>query len=431
MSVTVAVNPAAGPVLAILDRLCEGYAPRDFAVRLVDETIVDADAGQPVRFTFILRHPGALREMIWPFNKASVGEAYIFDDIDVEGDIEAFLGLMRHWARRREELSAVEKIGLLRQILGLPRQARPRSERWARLSGGRRTLARDRQAVQYHYDGPPSDFFAIFLDRHMQYSCGYFADPDDSIDAAQEQKLDYICRKLDLKAGERLIDFGCGWGGLIAFAARNYGVRTLGVSVSQKQIEWCNREIDAHGLRGRCRVEYMDYRTVPETEPFDKAVSVGFIEHVGEKMFPTFFGKVHRLLRPGGLYLHHGITFRPFTPFPPWRAFALKYVFPDGELVPITNTVDHMAGAGFEVRDVENLREHYALTLRRWLRRLEERHADAVRLADEVTYRIHRIYFAGAIHGFRTGIYNLYQTLVVKSAGDVSALPLTRAAWYR
>src|SRR6266478_6276831 len=134
MSATTTVNPAVRPTLAILNRLCEGYAARDFAVRLGDDIILDPDAGQPARFTLALQHPGALREMVWPFNKASVGEAYIFGDIDVEGDIEAFLGLMRHWARRRQEFSAVEKLGLLRQILGLPRQARPRPERWARLS---------------------------------------------------------------------------------------------------------------------------------------------------------------------------------------------------------------------------------------------------------------------------------------------------------
>ena len=143
-----------------------------------------------------------------------------------------------------------------------------------------------------------------------------------------------------------------------------------------------------------------------------------------------FIGKVWRLLCPRGLYLHHAITFRPNTPFPPWRAFALKYVFPDGELVPITKTLHHLAVAGFEIRDVESLREHYIYTLRCWLRRLEESYAEAVRLTDEVNYRVFRIYFAGAIQGFQTALYNLNQTLVVKSGSDVSGLPLTRGDWY-
>ncbi len=234
----------------------------------------------------------------------------------------------------------------------------------------------------------------------MQYTCGYFADANESIDQAQERKLDYVCRKLCLKPGERLIDFGCGWGGLITFAAKNYGVKAVGVSISKEQIRWTNREIEKMGVGDRCRIEYLDYRKVPEAEPFDKAVSVGFMEHLGEKMMPTFFSKVWRLLRHQGLYLHHAITYRPNTPFPPWRAFALKYVFPDGELVPITKTLHHLAGAGFEIRDVESLREHYVYTLRRWLERLEENHAEAARLTDEVNYRIFRIYFAGAIQGF-------------------------------
>jgi cyclopropane-fatty-acyl-phospholipid synthase len=426
-----ATNPAIQPKLAILNRLCDGYSPRDFAVRFWDGTVVDPDPGHAAKFTLAFQHPGALRQMIWPFNKANVGESYIYDDINVEGNIQDFLALMRHWERMRQTLSAFEKLSLLRQILALPNAARPRPQRGAKLVGTQRTIDRDRQAIEYHYDGPPSEFYALFLGRMMQYSCGYFADPDESLDAAQERKLDTICRKLQLKPGERLIDFGCGWGGLIMFAAKNYGVQAVGVSISKRQIAWCNREIAAKGLTDRCRVECMDYRAFPETEPFDKAVSVGFIEHLGEKLMPVYFSKVWRLLRPQGLYLNHGMTFRPFTAFPPWRAFALKYVFPDGELITITKTVDHLARAGFEVRDVESLREQYAYTLRSWLQRLEENREEAIRVTDDVNYRIFRIFFAGAIHGFRTGIYNLHQTLVVKSGNDVSGLPLTRASWYR
>jgi cyclopropane-fatty-acyl-phospholipid synthase len=431
MSQTVPTAPAVRPSLAILDQLTADYPARDFAVQCWDGTVVEPGAGQPARFTLVLQHPGAVRQMLWPFNKAALGEAYIYDDIDIEGDILGFMPLLRHWQRQADGLSVLGKLGLLRRLLALPAGGRPRDRRGADLRGRPRTSDRDRQAVEYHYDGPPGEFFALFLDPHMQYTCGYFADPDEPIAAAQEHKLDHVCRKLRLRPGERLIDFGCGWGGLITFAAEHYGVEAVGVSISRRQIEWCNREIAARGLRDRCRVDYMDYRAVPESEPFDKAVSVGFIEHLGEGMMPVFFEKVWRLLRPRGLYLHHGITIRPFTPLPAWRAFALRYVFPDGELVPITRTVHHLAKAGFEVRDVESLREHYVHTLDRWLRRLEARHADAVRLTDEVNYRIFRVYFAGAMQGFGTGLYNLHQTLAAKSADGESGLPLTRADLYR
>jgi len=264
----------------------------------------------------------------------------------------------------------------------------------------------------------------------MQYSCGYWKTPEDEVDTCQAQKLEHICRKLQLKAGERLLDVGCGWGGLITYAAKHYGVEAVGVSIAENQIKWARERIAREGLGDRCRVEFSDYRNIAETAPFDKAVSVGFIEHLGLKSMPTFLDKVHRLLKPGGLYLHHGITMRPFAKYPPWRQFALKYVFPDGELVTVDETVRELGRAKLEVRDVESLREHYAYTLRRWREGLEANYEEAKRLTDEITYRIYRIYFAGAALGFVNATYNLHQVLAVKSEDRMSGLPLTRAAWY-
>lgn len=430
MNQVVATDAARAATLAVLERLNRGYAPRDFAVRFWDGSTVEPEPGEPARFTLVLNHPGALRLMLWPFNKASVGEAYIYDDIDLEGDLRSFFRLMAHW--QLHKLSALEKAGLFRKLLALPSTGgKPRPERAAKLPGSQRSLARDQRAVQYHYDDPPSSFFALFLDKYMLYTCGYFADPSEDIDTAQERKLDYICRKLRLKPGERLIDIGCGWGGLITYAAKHYGVRSFGVTVCGQQVEWAKRRIAELGVGDRCEVKFQDYRELSEAEPFDKAVCVGLTEHLGEKMLPTLFGKVYRLLKPGGVYLHHGIMFRPYTPYPPWRAFGLKYVFPDGEIIPIPQMLDHLAAAGFEIRDTESLREHYYHTLGCWLARLEANHAEAVRLTDEICYRIHRIYLAGAQQGFKTALYNLHQTLVVKSGEDFSGLPLSRGDWYR
>ena len=424
-----AVSEAIQPSLTFLNQLTSKDSPRDYAVRFWDGTVLEADAGQPTKFTLVLKHPGSVRQMFWPFNKASTGEAYIYDDMDIEGDINAFLDFLMQLQARN--LSSSEKVRLLFRLLTMPNIREKREGQLpVQLQGKRRSRERDRKAIAYHYDAPPTEFFRLFLDPWMQYTCAYFEDPNESVDVAQERKLDYVCRKLRLKPGERLVDFGCGWGGLITFAAKNYGVETVGVTLSKKQFDSGNQLIQEMGLQKRCRIDYMDFREFPETEKFDKVVSIGFAEHIGPSMMPIFFGKVWNLLKPNGLYLHHAITLKPFVPFPSWRTFALKYVFPDGELVPITETLKYLAASGFEIRDTESLREHYIYTLENWLSRLESEYDQVKNLMSEVTYRIYRLYFAGSIRGFRTGLYNIYQTVVCKSENEVTGLPLTRNAWY-
>src|SRR5262245_643359 len=210
---------AAGPSRTLLAQLCDGCSPRDFAVRYWAGSSDGPDAGHDARFTLVLKHAGSLRQMLWPFNKAAVGEAYIYDDIDIEGDIMAFFELMFRW--RNKKFSAMQKLGLMRQLLAMPNESRRSGAISAQLDGQRRSEDRDRQAVQYHYDGVSSEFYRLFLDRRMQYSCGYFANPGDDIHAAQENKLDHICRKLRLKPGERLLDFGGGGGGVVSRVAVN------------------------------------------------------------------------------------------------------------------------------------------------------------------------------------------------------------------
>jgi cyclopropane-fatty-acyl-phospholipid synthase len=424
------VNAAAQASIEFMDTILDGYPNRDFALRFWDGSFIDADAGQPVRFTLVFNHPGAVRQAFWPKNKSAFGEAYIYGDVEVLGDANALLQTLNQLPYK--PLGVLEKMKLYEQLYKMPDEARPRpGKKKAELKGDEHSKDRDKQAIEHHYDGPPSEFYALFLGKYMQYTCNYFATPEDPLDVASERKLEHICRKLRLKPGERFIDFGCGWGGLIMYAAKHYGVEAIGVSISKEQIKWTEREIVKQGLQDRCRILYSDYRDAPEDKPYDKAVSVGFIEHLGEKMMPTFFGKVHKLLKPDGQYLHHGITHAPGAPAPPWTDFALKYVFPDGELVPITNTLSQLAQAGFEIRDVEAMREHYALTLHRWLSGLEANREEAIRLTDEVRYRIYRIYFAGAIEGFRTHTYNLNQVLVIKNSAKPTPLPLTRQDWYR
>jgi cyclopropane-fatty-acyl-phospholipid synthase len=413
---------------SLLEDLTRGYRPRDFAVRFWDGSRWDPEPGHDAAFTLVLNHPGSLRAMFWPpTNRAALGEAYVYDDFDIEGDLHAYFRLSGYLASAPWGLG--EKLNFAARLLALPNQKRPRTGlHAARLTVRMHSRERDRQAIAFHYD-QSNDFFALWLDRRMVYSCAYFHTPDDDLDAAQEQKLDHICRKLRLKPGERLLDLGCGWGGLAQFAAERYGVEALGVTLSRRQAEWADASVRRAGLQGRCRVEYRDYREVDEPEGFDKVASIGMIEHVGAALQPAYFRRAWRLLKPGGVFLSHGITCGG-REVPRARAFAHRYVFPDGELTQVSHTLTAAESAGWEVRDLENLREHYELTLRHWLRRLEARHAEAVRLTDETTYRVFRLYLAGSASGFRSGAYQLHQALLSKPANGASGLPLTRADWY-
>ena len=415
--------------LSFLDDLFAEHRPRDFAVRLWDGTLWGPEPGQPARFTLVLEHPGALRSMFWPPGEISLSEAYIYDDFDIEGEIEAVFPLADHLLSRRRNLA--ESLRQARRVLALPagRRGRRTGRKAARLRGRRHSKTRDRSAVTYHYD-LPGEFYALWLDERMVYSCAYFATPEEDLDAAQERKLDLICRKLRLRRDERLLDIGCGWGGLVVHAARRYGVNALGITLSEPQAELANERIRRAGLEDRCRVEVRDYREIEDWGAYDKLVSVGMFEHVGEARLPDYFSRAYRLLRPGGAFMNHGISRNPNVPVRRGPTFISRHVFPDGELVPIGITLRAAEGSGFEVRDVESLREHYALTLGQWVRRLEDNADEARRIVDETTYRVWRLYMAGSVHGFRTGRINVYQALLIRPDRGESGLPLTRADWY-
>jgi cyclopropane-fatty-acyl-phospholipid synthase len=422
------VSPAVRASLALWNDITDRYGPRDFAVRCWDGTAVGPDPDQPARFTLVLEHAGALRQMFWPFNKVALGEAYIYGDFDVEGDIYAFMNLLKFLIAKKFTLG--EKLSLLKRILALPKEGKPHvGLQAAKLSGKVHSIERDRQAISYHYD-QSNDFFGLWLDKRMVYTCAYFRTEADSLDTAQEQKLDIVCRKLRLKPGERLLDIGCGWGTFSQFAAERYGVTAYGVTLSRKQADWAAENIRRNGPADRCRVEYKDYREINEPGGFDKIACIGMLEHLGAAQVPEFFRRVYGLLKPGGVFLNHHITRSAIRPVPVWRDFVRRYVFPDGELEPISDVLVRAEEAGFELRDVESLREHYILTLRQWVKRLEDRHDEAVKLIDEVSYRVMRIYMVGARFGFEMGGYNLYQTLLSKPDEGRSNLPLTREGWY-
>jgi cyclopropane-fatty-acyl-phospholipid synthase len=378
----------------------------------------------------VLRHPGALRAMFSVGTELGLSEAYLYDDFDIEGSIESVFSLVDAVAAStsgwRRKLGAFAE---LRRLPSGPRHAAGRRGP-ARLHGRAHSVERDREAVRYHYD-VSNEFYKLYLDSRMVYSCAYFETPETDLDTAQVRKLDLICRKLRLKTGQRLLDVGCGWGGLVMHAAREYGVDATGITLSQPQADLANQRIAEAGLSGRCRVEVSDYREVGPAQKYDALVSVGMFEHVGEAMLPAYFQKAAALLERGGVFMNHGIASRATDPVGHGPSFSDTYVFPDGETLPINVTLRAAEEAEFEVRDVESLREHYALTLRHWVRRLEANHDEALKYVDEPTYRVWRLFMAGSADGFRTRRMNVYQTLLaLPDKGGSSGLPLTRSEWY-
>lgn len=385
-------------------------------------------SGPNSRFTIVIHSPQALRAVLTHLSELRLAEAYIFGDIEIKGDLAAAISVVERILTHHH--NSLEQIRLaLPLLLSLPKAGHDgRPAEPVHLPGRIHSEQRDSAAIHFHYD-LSNDFYATWLDKRMVYSCAYFEDKRDDLDKAQEQKLDHICRKLRLKPGERLLDVGCGWGGLIIHAAANYGVTATGITLSREQAKLAAAHIQAAGLSHRCSVEFGDYREHRVSDKYDKIASVGMFEHVGEKHLPEYFVAIYRLLRSGGVFLNHGIAAGSNTS-EGRNPFLARYVFPDGELVPIHTTLGIAESAGFEVRDVESLREHYALTLDRWRSRLESQHDKARNFVDETTFRTWKLYLAGCAHAFSTRRLNLYQVLFSNSGSGWSGLPFTRKDWY-
>lgn len=404
-------------VEAVRDLLCRDGV--DVPVRLWDGT----DLGEGP-FRVVLRHPWSLRAILVPPSDLNVGEAYLRDDVDLEGDMVAALHTI---ARLRDEVGWIDRARVARHVVALPKPPDDlgATDRVAILMGRNHTRQRDRQAVQFHYD-LGNDFFRQFLDDDLVYSCAYFGDASTSLEAAQRRKLDTVVRKLHLQPGDRLLDVGCGWGSLVIHAARVHPeVTAVGVTLSRRQVELARRRVAAAGLEDRVEIRLADYRELAET--FDAVASVGMVEHVGSGKLPTYFQCLYDLLVDGGRLLNHGIT-TGWRPYPrdleaESNTFVGRHVFPDGGLVPIWHTQQVAHEAGFEVLDVQQLRPHYALTLREWVRRLEANHDAAVAAASEETWRTWRAYMSGSVVGFETGDLGLAQVLLGKGA----QLPLDRS----
>lgn len=379
--------------------------------------------------------------MLVPPSQLRLGEAYVSGVFEVEGDLEAATRLGEQLRDRFSSARfAARAMRLLLRLPGPGRRSRIEGRGDGR-SGQRHSMARDAHAIQSHYD-VGNEFYALWLDPAMVYSCAYFPTGSESLAEAQRAKLDHICRKLRLRQGDRLLDIGCGWGGLIMHAAREYGVHAFGITLSPAQAEWAREHIRAAGLEDRCAVEIRDYRALAGLEPFDRIVSVGMCEHVGHARLPGYFEAAWKALRPGGLFLNHCIvsgqdptggrrrSVRKFF----WREgrFTDRHVFPDGQLPVLGPMLEVAEAQGFETRDVESLREHYAQTLRHWVRRLEAAREEAIGLTSPATYRTWRIYMANSARQFAAGRMGLAQALLARpDARGAVGVPRTREDLYR
>jgi cyclopropane-fatty-acyl-phospholipid synthase len=365
--------------------------------------------------TVRLKGAGAARYFLKP-TMAALGEGFVEGEIDVDGPIRKVVEVAEGLARSSDREKAK---GALPSWLT------------------RHTRASDRKAIEYHYD-VSNEFYALWLDPQMVYSCAYFETGNEDLATAQTAKLDHICRKLMLAPGQTLLDIGCGWGALAIHAARHYDARVLGITLSNQQFQLATERVRAAGLQDKVEIRLQDYRDVPGEDAFDRISSVGMFEHVGLKNLRPYFEVIYRLLKPCGVALNHGIT----SSDPDSRSVGLgagefidKYVFPDGELPHVSLAIREMSAAGLELTDAESLRRHYGRTLWCWSDAFEANLAKAVELAGERRARIWRVYLAGCAHAFEHDWINLYQLLAVKpqrsAQGAIIPLPLTRRYMYR
>ncbi len=374
----------------------------------------------PAQLRFTRRK--ALRRIMWQPNELGFARAYVAGDVEADGDLLETLQALDKFAGSEEGASivvdretkrAIVKAALRLGVVGPPPKP-PKEE--SRLHGGLHSKRRDADAISHHYD-VGNEFYSIVLGPSMVYSCGYWPQgPSEDYDLTDAElgKCDLVARKLDLQPGQRILDVGCGWGTFVINAAKKYGVQAVGVTLSQEQASLARERVHREGLDDQVEIRVQDYRDVRDG-PYDAIASIGMAEHVGMSMLPTYTADLFALLRPGGRLLNHAISRRPGKRHGASKtSFIERYVFPDGELEPISVMVEAIEGAGFEVRDVESLREHYALTLREWVKNLEGDWDRAVKLTSAGRARVWRLYMAGSALAFEDNRIGINQVLAVK-----------------
>ncbi|WP_033346624.1 SAM-dependent methyltransferase [Catenuloplanes japonicus] len=387
-----------------------------------------SEAGPPDGPALVIRDRQALRRMLWQPNQLGLARAWVAGELDVDGDLYDALLRIAETVWREGEPERRDTLGLAREAISLGalgRQPAPPPEEIV-MSGRRHSRGRDSGAISHHYD-VSNDFYRLVLGPSMVYSCAYWPSADSDLETAQHDKLDLICRKLGLHEGRRLLDVGCGWGSLAIHAAREYGVDVVGITISREQADLARKRVAEAGLSDRVEIRLQDYREINDG-PFDAISSIGMAEHVGTATYAEYARILFTQLKPGGRLLNHQIASRTESTTGNVEAtFINRYVFPDGELVALGVTTGLIEDAGFEVRDVEALRPHYALTLREWVRNLEAHWDEAVEQVGAGRARVWRLYMAACALAFETDRLGVNQILAVKPHSDGhNVMPLVR-----
>ena len=433
-------NEAADKAMAILQRLFK-QSSECLSIRLWNGATFLIGSTAPTQltptFTLVINRPRVIRLLVLNNNPMLLAESYFNGDIDIEGDFFAAIKLKD---THLMHVSWRDKLNVLLKTIRLPSHNQNQFGDNKNFISNKtlmfgdalsaHTKTENHAAIAFHYD-VSNEFYALWLDKSMVYSCAYFENTHYTLEQAQFAKLDLICKKLMLNPGEQFLDIGCGWGALVLHAAKHYGVIAHGVTLSQQQLALARQRIAQAGLENSVTVDLCDYRDIKGDGYFDKVASVGMFEHVGLKNLPRYFAKVNQLLKPSGLFLNHGIT----HDVEGWQKtlsteFINRYIFPDGQLDMVSNISREMERAKFEIADCESLRAHYALTLRQWVARLEQQHSAILETVNESTYRIWRLYMAACALEFEGGELGIYQLLATKRSVGLTALPLTRRHLY-
>ncbi|HFE44607.1 MAG TPA: class I SAM-dependent methyltransferase [Nannocystis exedens] len=395
----------------LLREACAEIPEHAFALRLTDGVTIEPD-GQESRFTLVLRHPEVIAKFMESSDWRSLGEAFLRGEIDIEGDMEHVYPVAEFLQARFGTALAENRGGGLTPFASEEPEVH--------------TVERDAEAIEYHYD-QGNDAFAKILDATQNYSSACYYAEEEGLEAAQENKMSRVCEKIGLRDGDRVLDIGCGWGAILSWVTGHYDATITGITISKAQAEYCRRRIALEGRESRAEVKICDYREIDEGRQFDRIISLGMVEHVGRKNLPAYFEKAYKILRPGGLFALQGVSSNVKEASTEAIDFTSSYLFPDADMPYLAQYIQAASEAGFEVRDVENIREHYAWTHRAWRHNLEANEEAVIAAIGRERYRALRILYSYSTYYFLRGKCSVYQFVLWKPEGDRPVdLPLRR-----